>query len=150
MSEKTDHYDNKGNKTGYSKSDGKKSDHYDNKGNKKGYSKESSGGGCYLTTACIRSEGLPDDCLELTALRSFRDYELLRTQEGKKLIEEYYKLAPQIVSAINLRPDATGIWKQVYGDIQVANSLLMSGLPKEATEYYREMTLRLKKLYISN
>ena len=30
-------------------------------------------GGCFLTSACTEARGLPDDCHELTVLRSFRD-----------------------------------------------------------------------------
>ena len=29
--------------------------------------------GCFLTTACIRAKGLPDDCMELQTLRAYRD-----------------------------------------------------------------------------
>lgn len=150
MSEKkTDHYDSKGHKTGYSKGHGDTTDHYDSKGHKTGYSKHGSSDGCYLTTACIRSEGLPDNCIELTALRSLRDNELLRNQKGNWLVDEYYRIAPQIVKAINQRSDALEIWKQVHEDILVAKSLQMSGLSNEAIIYYVEMTLRLKKQYLN-
>src|SRR5208282_5655374 len=60
-------------------------------------SSSSANGGiaCFLTTACCEHKGLPDDCDELTILRSFRD-----THVPKILIKEYYEIAPQIVRMI--------------------------------------------------
>ena len=57
-------------------------------------------GKCYLTTACCEYYNKSDDCAELTALRAFRDNVLLKTDEGKKLVEEYYQTAPQIVDKL--------------------------------------------------
>lgn len=36
-------------------------------------------GGCFVTTACVKMLGLPDDCREMTVLRNFRD-SLLKTE----------------------------------------------------------------------
>lgn len=58
-------------------------------------------GGCYLTSACMYSKGLPDDCYELETLRNFRDTWLKNSEEGREIIKEYYEVAPKIVSAIN-------------------------------------------------
>ncbi|MEM8722550.1 MAG: CFI-box-CTERM domain-containing protein [Cyanobacteria bacterium P01_G01_bin.39] len=57
--------------------------------------------GCFLTTACVKHTGLPDDCFELQILRNFRDDYLASTAEGQALIEQYYKEAPIIVDFIN-------------------------------------------------
>ena len=40
-------------------------------------------GGCFLTSACTEARGLPDDCHELTVLRSFRDGYLRSQPEGE-------------------------------------------------------------------
>ena len=63
------------------------------------YKQKSSG--CFLTTACVEYKGLADDCEELTKLRAFRDNYLKTTEEGKAVVEEYYRIAPQIVEKIN-------------------------------------------------
>lgn len=74
---------------------------------------------CFVTTACIRSRGLPDDCEELTTLRQFRDTYLRARQDGAADIERYYSLAPALVARINARPDASAIWERAYTDMVV-------------------------------
>lgn len=56
--------------------------------------------GCFLTTAMCDILLKSDDCYELTKLREFRDGFLLKTQEGKELVDEYYKIAPSIADAL--------------------------------------------------
>ncbi len=56
--------------------------------------------GCFLTTACCISLGLPDDCFELASLRRYRDRVLARTSEGRTAIAEYYNLAPALLRAL--------------------------------------------------
>ena len=72
--------------------------------------------GCFITTAVCDNFGKPDDCYELSVFRSFRDNWLSCQPNGKKLIEEYYSIAPQIVEKINLLPNSKeiyhSIWKQ--------------------------------------
>ncbi len=80
---------------------------------------ESSSGGCYLTSACIRAKGLPDDCDELTTLRAFRDGWLKKQSYGKSEICEYYSVAPRIVDAIDSLPDSTDIWCNLYNSLIV-------------------------------
>ena len=71
-------------------------------------------GCCYITTATCRTLGLPDDCAELTALRQFRDEVLLLSEAGARDVCEYYAVAPQIVAAIDARPDAGAIYASIY------------------------------------
>ena len=56
---------------------------------------------CYLTTACVNTKNLPDDCMELTVLRSFRDGYLVNQPGGKGEVQEYYRTAPKIVEVID-------------------------------------------------
>lgn len=63
-------------------------------------------GGCFITTAVCKASGLPDDCAKLMALRKFRDNYLLKTEEGKKLVKEYYRIAPKIVALLDALPNA--------------------------------------------
>ena len=65
---------------------------------------EEASSGCYLTTACVDAMEFPDDCLELQTMRRLRDeYILPNIENGRKIVEEYYAKAPQIVSAINAK-----------------------------------------------
>ena len=47
-----------------------------------------------FTTACVKSKGLSDDCIELSTLRKFRDEYILNLENGEKDIKEYYDTAP--------------------------------------------------------
>jgi hypothetical protein len=60
-----------------------------------GSSSAQGGVSCYLTTACCEFMGLPDDCEELEVLRAFRDKFV-----PKEVVNEYYKVAPEIVNRI--------------------------------------------------
>lgn len=64
---------------------------------------------CFITTAVCRQRGRGDDCYELTAFRRFRDQALLPTEEGRALVEEYYRLAPAIVTAMELCQDTEAV-----------------------------------------
>ena len=83
-------------------------------------SKNSSGSGssgCYLTTACVQSKGLPDDCIELQTLRRFRDSYLASLPDGQAEIEQYYHTAPGIVASIDRQADRMEIWEQIYTEL---------------------------------
>ena len=59
-----------------------------------------SSGGCFLSTAICRSQGLPDDCEELQTLRCFRDNELLPNPQLARLVHIYYEESPKLVSKL--------------------------------------------------
>lgn len=63
-----------------------------------------SGGMCFITTAVCEYMNLPDDCEELQILRKFRDEYLLKDEELKKYVDEYYSLAPGIKTALEKHP----------------------------------------------
>ncbi len=76
--------------------------------------KESSSGGCYLTTSCMKyfQEKFDDNCYELTVLRWFRDNFV-----SKEDIEHYYEVAPIIVEAIDKEEKASIIYDYIYDNI---------------------------------
>lgn len=76
--------------------------------------KEREEGGCFVTTACVESRGLPEDCPELSRMREFRDSYVAELPHGRELIEAYYALAPRIVEAIDLSPDRREIYNELY------------------------------------
>ena len=69
------------------------------------------GGGCFITTAICETENLPDNCEELELLRAFRDHYVRRLPDGKAIIDEYYREAPLIVSAIKCKSNSAEIFK---------------------------------------
>lgn len=71
---------------------------------------------CYITTAICESKGKSDTCYELEMFRMFRDKWLIKTAHGKKLVEIYYLLAPQIVSSINRLPHSKNIYENLWND----------------------------------
>lgn len=58
------------------------------------------GSGCFITTACIESRGLPVDCYELETLRKFRDNWVSKHENGPAEIGIYYEIAPKIVEKL--------------------------------------------------
>ena len=107
----------------------------------------SSDDGCFVTTACIRSRGLPDDCEELTVLRAFRDGWVQKRPGGKKDIDRYYSEAPGIVARINGREDAAEVWDEVYfGMIRPCVEMIRKGNEEAAYILYRDWTLRLAEI----
>lgn len=103
---------------------------------------------CYITTAVCEYRHKPDDCYELSLLRSFRDDYLLQSAQGAEMVREYYDVAPTIVKHIGRRADADqiydGIWQQY---LSPCIRLIESGKNEECVDLYRHMVYGLKDLY---
>lgn len=107
----------------------------------------SSDDGCFVTTACVKSRGLPDDCEELTVLRSFRDTWVKDRPGGGEDIRRYYAEAPGIVSRINARKDAGRLWDTVYEEMVLpCVEMIRNGDREGAYRLYRDWTLRLAEM----
>lgn len=104
------------------------------------------GGGCFLTTACCQYKGLPDDCYELTVLRKFRDGYLLHTNEGKELVDEYYRIAPSLVQKIDCREERNAIYENMYTTICTIVEKLEHEEYKGATDLYRKMVKEIQHM----
>ena len=76
--------------------------------------KESSSGGCYLTSACMKhmQDNFDNNCEELTILRWFRDEFV-----SEKDIKHYYKTAPIIVESIDELEANDNIYNYIYDSI---------------------------------
>lgn len=120
---------------------------YGAESSRKSYKKESSSG-CFITTACIRSKGLPDDCHELQLLRNFRDTYVASSEQGTKLINEYYRTAPLIVQQINDQDNANEIYSDLYYNIKKAVSLIECEKYSTAFDLYCNLVRDLKKDYL--
>ncbi len=104
---------------------------------------------CFITTAVCESFGKPDDCYELTCFRDFRDNHMLRTKEGRALVEEYYEIAPGIVTCINLGGDGAGIYEDIWKKwLSPCLSDIEAGRTEACGRRYQEMVESLKGRYL--
>lgn len=102
---------------------------------------------CFLTTACVSYRGLPDDCEELTVLRSFRDNYMRNLPEGDSLIKKYYEAAPGIVAAINRSPKRRDIYEELYRILRACVEAIKKGNNSLALQTYKEMVIELHQKY---
>ena len=109
---------------------------------------DSDGGDCFLTTACVHHKGLPDDCDELSMLRFLRDEYMLQNKEGREMIQQYKKLGPEIVKAINSCENRAAIYEYMYEHMILPSvQLVKEGNYSEATTFYKTFVKSLKRQY---
>lgn len=113
------------------------------------YKKED--GGCFITTAVCSTFCKPDDCDELTAFRKFRDTFMSENEEMKEEVSRYYDIAPRICEAIEKRGKEYS--KNTYSWIwdtflSKAYDALNNHEFEKAHEIYRDMVLKLEKIYL--
>lgn len=112
------------------------------------YKSKNSPGGCYLTSACVSAKGLPDDCMELETLRSFRDNWLKEQSCGECLIKRYYEIAPQIVAAIDAKEDCKEIYEDLYKNmVEPCVAFIQNKEYEKALKLYQDTTEILEKKY---
>lgn len=108
----------------------------------------SSSSACYLTSACVISKGLPDNCEELETLRNFRDTYMKYDKSMCCDIKHYYDVAPSIVENINKKQSAKAIWEQVYDNmILPCVELIKKGKLADAYRLYKEYSITLEEEY---
>lgn len=106
---------------------------------------QSSGGGCYLTSACVEAKGMADDCYELQTLRAFRDGYLRKVECGEKEIAEYYMTAPLIVENIKKCDNNISVFEKIYAELVVpCVELIEQGNNEAAHKLYKDYTMKLK------
>lgn len=105
---------------------------------------------CFITTAVCDSFGKPDDCYELTSFRHFRDTYMQQEEELSALCEEYYEIAPGIVTCIDLSENKEEIYKGIWEKwLSPCLSHLENQEPELCADTYKDMVLTLKKRYLS-
>lgn len=111
-------------------------------------SSNSGGGGfCFITTAICESEGKADDCRELMILRKFRDEFMITDSERKKLVDEYYQIAPAIVRSIKELKNSKQIFEMLKDDFIIPCILLIEkGCSECAMQRYRAMIFACKAI----
>lgn len=109
-----------------------------------GDSGSSDGGGvCFVTSACVKSKGLSDDCAELEILRKFRNEYVLNLDGGAELNKEYKRIAPQIVKKINESSNSTQMYDDIYSDITNMVYLINKKENEQALLAYESMVTGL-------
>ncbi|MCI8853085.1 MAG: hypothetical protein HFI30_08430 [Lachnospiraceae bacterium] len=105
---------------------------------------------CYITTAVCESLGKEDDCYELELLRHYRDTYLMGTREGRALVEEYYDIAPTIVTRINRQENRAQVYQQIWNEYLKPCIRYIEGQNlQECESCYTDMVLELKGRYIA-
>jgi hypothetical protein len=82
-------------------------------------------------------------------MRYLRDAYLAKSEEGKRMIQKYYEIAPCIVERIKGEENANEIFSGIFNNIRWIASLIKIGDFESATTPYMEMILRLKKRYLT-
>ena len=100
--------------------------------------------GCYLTTVACLHKGLADDCFELETLRTFRDEVLMKTEEGRCMVQRYYDVAPAIVAKLHERTELDEMWISINDCV----SAVTKQQKAEAIRIYSEMTNALMHKYL--
>ena len=105
---------------------------------------------CFITTAVCEQEGKPDDCEELTAFRAFRDGYLRACPDGEALIDEYYSIAPGIVSCINVCENRAEKYAAIREKwLEPCYQDLLAGRQASCKARYVEMVRSLEREYLS-
>ena len=90
------------------------------------------------------SKDFNDNCHELQTLRWFRD-----NCVPKEDIVHYYRIAPQIVSVIDQRPNSVEIYRNIYDKVvKTCVSAIETMNYKLAFETYREAVIELENIYL--
>lgn len=103
---------------------------------------------CFITTAVCKYFNKPDDCYELSTLRKFRDTWLAAQPDGKGLVDEYYRIAPSIVKAIDSSTEKDRIYMHIWGNyIEPCIKLIELGAFDTSKKLYMDMVNELKEKY---
>ena len=104
---------------------------------------------CYITTAVCESLGKGDDCYELNLLRRYRDEHLQTNEKGRKLVKQYYDIAPTIVKRINKCDNSQEIYLHLWENyIQPCIDMIESDELEKCGHKYIEMVDSLQKKYL--
>lgn len=104
------------------------------------------GSGCFITTACIESRGLPVGCYELETLRKFRDNWVSKHENGPAEIGIYYEIAPKIVEKLDCLPNSKEIYEKIYQEVVLkCVRFIEEGKEEDAYLLYKNASFDLKK-----
>ncbi|WP_413702328.1 CFI-box-CTERM domain-containing protein [Psychromonas sp. KJ10-10] len=100
-----------------------------------------------MTTAVCTNLGLNDNCWELTKLRYFRDNYLVKSDIGAMQVNEYYKIAPSLVTAINEHKEPSRVYATLYWLYILPCAIAIKlGANKWTHKHYKKMLKYVKKV----
>ena len=102
---------------------------------------------CFLTTAMCTYYNKDDNCYELTFLRGFRDFWLKFNDDGEKIIQQYYEIAPIILSKINCDIQCDAIFEYIKNCIYLCIQFINSKNYIKAKNNYIRMVNNLLNHY---
>lgn len=106
---------------------------------------------CYITTAVCESQQKADDCYELSVLRGYRDHYLMKTDNGRELVEEYYEIAPILVQIIDMHKSSGEIYEEIYIDYLLpCIKQIEAGEPEACRQTYMGMVTFLETKYMTH
>ncbi len=112
---------------------------------------QSSGSGCYMTTALCDIMNMPDDNHYLQTLRRFRKDYLQRNVRGIKILLEYDVIGPKISQMLEKEQSKFSMAYTLFSNyiVPIVESIGMEQYEK-AIQIYTEMTNKLVKYYNIN
>lgn len=107
-----------------------------------------SGSMCYITTAICEIQGKANDCLELQALRNYRDTWLQHQVGGRELIAEYYRTAPALAASLHADANRSMVADKLYQDYLLpCISFIRNNQPEACREHYIRMVNFISTIY---
>lgn len=98
---------------------------------------------CFITTACVKYFRLDDDCYQLASLREFRDNYLMKSENGRKLVAEYYRIAPTIVAELEKDAQRNTLFETVFKNINDACTAIRDKQYTKAKRIYKKAVFEL-------
>lgn len=102
---------------------------------------------CYITTACLKSLGMPEDCLEFKAMKILTKEHILKSRQGKRDYVSYGRKSPAIVKRIEARTDAREIWTGVYEKLKDVAKLVFDKNYEGGYQSYRSLVIDLNERF---
>jgi hypothetical protein len=74
---------------------------------------------------------------------------LAKSDDGKRMIQEYYEIAPSIVEAIKKEENSNEIFNSIFNEIKELVSLIERGDLEGAILYCKKSIVKLKQKYLT-
>lgn len=104
---------------------------------------------CFVTTAVCCGLNKTQNCKEITLMKRFRDGYFTKDAEGKRLIQEYYDIAPTIVKRIAKEKNSDKKYLYLWNNyIGKCVDHIEKGQNEQCSELYKAMMAELKEEYM--
>lgn len=101
--------------------------------------------GCFLATASADHKGISRKSPEMKAMYRFHDEFVSKSEMGREMEKEYYRLAPIVVGLINRHPRKNEIMDRMFDDLfKPCVELIEANKQEEAFAYFASYSYALK------